>query len=342
LLSIISDVLDLSKIEAGRVQIENANFHLSALLGSVQSIIAESARAKGLIVRVDPNAVPNWLRGDPTRLRQALLNFASNAVKFTEQGSISLRAKLLREDTDELMVRFAVEDTGIGIPPEQLPRLFRAFEQADASITRKYGGTGLGLAISHRLVLLMGGECGAESQPGVGSTFWFTARLLRGHGIEASPQLDDRSDAETQLRQRHRGARILLAEDNEVNLEVALAMLHGVGFDVDTASDGRQALNLAAAVPYDLVLMDMQMPEMGGLEATRSIRALAGWQTRPILALTANAFDDDRQACLAAGMSDFLAKPMAASHLYASLLRWLDAGVRRSQAEASIAVATES
>jgi PAS domain S-box-containing protein len=337
LLSIISDVLDLSKIEAGRVQIESANFHLSSILDSVQSIVGDSARAKGLTVRVDTTDMPHWLRGDPTRLRQALLNFASNAVKFTEQGSISLNARLLHDDGDGLMVRFAVVDTGIGIPPEQLPRLFQAFEQADASITRKYGGTGLGLAISQRLAGLMGGECGAESEPGVGSTFWFTARLLRGHGVETSLHLDDNSDAETQLRQRHRGARILLAEDNEVNLEVALAMLHGVGLDVDIATDGREALRLAAAGLYDLVLMDMQMPEMGGLEATRSIRALAGWQTRPILALTANAFDDDRQACLAAGMSDFLAKPMAVSDLYAALLRWLDASVRRSDADARAA-----
>lgn len=332
LLSIINDVLDLSKIEAGRVQIESTNFHLSAVLDNVQSIVAESARAKGLSVHVDSNAVPHWLRGDPTRLRQALLNFASNAVKFTTQGSIVIRAKLLRDDGDVLTVRFAVEDTGIGIEPAQLSRLFRAFEQADASITRKYGGTGLGLAISQRLAQLMGGTCGAESEPGEGSTFWFTARLLHGHGIRPLPQVDDNTSAETQLRQRHHGARILLAEDNEVNLEVALAMLHGVGLDVTTAGDGLEALRLAAASSYDLVLMDMQMPEMGGLEATRSIRAIPGWQSRPILALTANAFDDDRQACLQAGMNDFIVKPMAPHQFYEALLRWLDAGVNRAGA----------
>ncbi len=330
LLSIINDVLDLSKIEAGRVQVENTNFHLSAVLDSVQSIIAEAARAKGLSVGIDGNAVPIWLRGDPTRLRQALLNFASNAVKFTEQGSIALKAKLLRTEGDELVVRFAVEDTGIGITPEQLPRLFQAFGQADASITRKFGGTGLGLVISQRLARLMGGECGVESEPGVGSTFWFTVRLLRGHGVLPAQPMDTTTDAEMQLRQRHRGARILLVEDNEVNLEVALAMLHGVGMDVDTAMDGREAVRLAAAGVYDLVLMDMQMPEMGGLEATRAIRGLAGWQTRPILALTANAFDEDRQACAAAGMNDFITKPMQVGRLHEALLRWLDGDANRS------------
>ncbi len=324
LLSIINDVLDLSKIEAGRVQIEATDFHLSAILDNVQSIVADAARAKGLEILVDSNAVPMWLRGDPTRLRQALLNFASNAVKFTERGQISLRAKLLSDEGGELLVRFEVEDTGIGMTPEQLPRLFQAFEQADESITRKFGGTGLGLAISQRLARLMGGECGVESTAGIGSTFWFTAHLQRGHGVTPSGTSTVVAGADVQLRERHRGRRILLAEDNEVNLEVALAMLHGVGLHVDTAADGREALTLAQAGAYDLVLMDMQMPDIGGLEATRAIRALPGWQDCPIVALTANAFDEDRRACAAAGMNDFMSKPMDASALYACLLRWPD------------------
>ena len=240
------------------------------------------------------------------------------------------------------MVRFSVEDTGIGITPEQLPRLFQAFGQADASITRKFGGTGLGLVISQRLARLMGGECGVESEPGVGSTFWFTVRLLRGHGVLPAQPMDTTTDAEMQLRQRHRGARILLVEDNEVNLEVALAMLHGIGMDVETAMDGRAAVRLAADGVYDLVLMDMQMPEMGGLEATRAIRGLRGWQARPILALTANAFDEDRQACAAAGMDDFITKPMEVGRLYETLLRWLDGGGSRSADDRGVQAPTGS
>jgi signal transduction histidine kinase/ActR/RegA family two-component response regulator len=326
LLSLINDVLDLSKIEAGRVQLEATNFHLSAVLDAAASIIAESARAKGLKVVIDANAVPSWLRGDPTRLRQALLNLAGNAVKFTDSGSIALRAKLLEDRGDEMLVRFSVEDTGIGIAAEHIPRLFQAFEQADTSITRKYGGTGLGLAITKRLTALMGGECGVESLPGAGSTFWFTAHLQRGHGILPLADARPVPTAEAQLQRRHRGARILVAEDNEVNQEVLLAMLYGVGLNADIAANGQEAVALAQTRDYQMALMDMQMPVMGGLEATRVLRALPNWAERPILALTANAFDEDREACKAAGMNDFIVKPVDANALYQSILNWLDKG----------------
>jgi signal transduction histidine kinase/CheY-like chemotaxis protein len=329
LLSIVNNILDLSKIEAGGVQLENTNFHLSTILDNVHSIIAQGARDKGLTVEVDGDAVPLWLRGDPTRLRQALLNFAGNAVKFTEKGSIALRAQLLQESGDELLVRFSVQDTGVGVAAEQIPRLFRAFEQADPSITRRFGGTGLGLAITERLAHLMGGECGVESRLGVGSTFWFTAKLHRGHGAKLESKAGSTANAEAQLRLRHPGARILLVEDNEVNRHVAVAMLHGVGLKVDTAVDGFEAVNMAAAGTYDLVLMDMQMPRMGGLEATRAIRLLQGWAGRPIIALTANAFDEDRHASEAAGMNDFISKPMDVNTFYACLLRWLDAAAAK-------------
>jgi PAS domain S-box-containing protein len=339
LLSIVNDILDLSKIEAGRLTLENTSFHLSAVLDSVQSIIAEAARAKGLVVEIDPNAVPHWLRGDPTRLRQAVLNFASNAVKFTEHGRVLLQAKLLRAEGDELQVRFAVSDTGIGIAPGVLSRLFNAFEQADASTTRQYGGTGLGLAITQRLAQLMGGECGVDSVVGEGSTFWFTARLQRGHGVLPPSPQPERASAETLLRRHHRGARGLLAEDNLINREVALALLHGVGFSVDCAGTGREAVAMARGEPYALILMDMQMPEMNGVEATRLIRRLPGAASVPILALTANAFDEDRQECLQAGMNDFVTKPLDVHAFHATLLRWLGMPAATAAAQATATTA---
>jgi len=324
LLAIISDILDLSKIEAGQLQLEQVDFALSALLADVHSILAGPAAAKGLRLSVDAARVPDWLHGDPTRLRQALLNFAGNAVKFTAQGSVALRVQPLQQGAQGLLLRFEVQDSGIGIAPEQLDRLFEPFAQADASTTRRFGGTGLGLAITRHLAHMMGGEVGARSTPGEGSSFWFTAWMQTGQGPQAALRLAPLDDAAAQLQRRHTGARVLLVEDNPVNREVAEALLQVVGLQVESAEDGQQAVQCVLSRPYQVVLMDMQLPGMDGLAATRAIRQVPSLRALPILAMTANAFAEDRQACLEAGMGDFVAKPVNPADLYAALLRSLD------------------
>jgi PAS domain S-box-containing protein len=322
LLSIINDILDLSKIEAGKFVLDEAPVSIGSLLANVNSVVSERARASGLRVLIEGESLPYNLVGDPTRLQQAMLNYAINAIKFTEHGSVTLRTLAQEEAADSVLLRFEVEDTGIGIPPETLPRLFAAFEQADNSTTRKYGGTGLGLAITKRLAEIMGGDAGAVSTAGVGSTFWFTARLKKS--ADAHVELTPLSaDAEEVLRKRHGGRRVLIVDDEPVNREVAKMLLEDTGVLIDTADDGSEAVAMAQKTDYAAILMDMQMPTLNGLEATRRIRQHADRQHTPIIAMTANAFAEDKARCLEAGMSDFMVKPFDPETLFSILLRAL-------------------
>ena len=324
LLSVINDVLDISKIEAGKLSLEEAPVIVGALLANVSSILAERVRAQGIQLLIEAEQLPHNLLGDPTRLQQALLNFATNAVKFTEHGTVTLRALKQEEMADSVMMRFEVRDTGIGIAPEAMARLFRPFEQADNSTTRKYGGTGLGLAITRRLAEMMGGTVGAESSPGVGSTFWFTVNLKKNGALAAPIMTAITIDAETEIRRRHAGQRILVVDDEPINREIALIELEDIDLCVDTAEDGAEAVAMAQKNHYAAIFMDMQMPNLNGVEATQQIRLLPGYRNVPIIAMTANAFAEDKERCLKAGMNHFLTKPFNPDEMFVILLRSLD------------------
>jgi len=324
LLALIDDILDLSRIEAGKLAIEPEDFDLGALLGRVQSLLGERAESKGLELVVRAGALPERVRGDPTRLMQALLNLAGNAVKFTDRGGVTISAQVLREATEGWQLRFEVADTGPGITPERQARLFQPFEQGDASATRRYGGSGLGLTITQQVVALMGGTLELHSRLGEGTCVSIELPLQRP---VAQPSPRPAVDAEQALRSRHAGRRVLLVEDNELNQIVAGELLRRVDLSVSVAGDGAQALEHARREPPDLMLMDVHMPVQDGLAATRAWRAHeteAGLRRLPVIALTATAFADEREACRAAGMDDHVAKPIDAPHLYATLLRWLD------------------
>jgi len=329
LLGLINDILDFSKVEAGKLDLERAEFDLQALLDNTNTLVAERCQAKGLALAFDvaPD-VPARLVGDALRIGQILLNYANNAVKFTERGHVRIAVGVAERTQQEVLLRFEVRDTGIGLTAEQISRLFQSFTQADASTTRKFGGTGLGLAISRKLAELMGGEVGVDSEMGQGSTFWFSVRLgiAARTPCESAPALDPAAAA---CLAQVQGARVLLVEDNDINQQVARELLEDLGLAVDIAGDGQVAVEMVRRQAYALVLMDMQMPVMDGVTATREIRKLPGMARLPIIAMTANAMEQDRRRCVEAGMNDVVIKPVEPQDLHAAVALWLAPGDSR-------------
>jgi len=352
LLSIINDILDVSRAEAGKIQIEHREFNIRTVITDLVELLDESARLRGLKLAFHVHDdVPNYVIGDQTRLLQVLTNFVSNAVKFTDEGGVFIELNLensLLNGTDPCL-RFSVKDTGIGIPGDVQNKLFDPFTQADSSLIRKFGGTGLGLAIAKQLVGAMGGEIGVQSEPGAGSEFWCTLSFGRtdrkssaSHGSEGFPSdvrvFNEIGDKAVNVgcektNSNENGiesiaafsSHVLLAEDNEINAEVAIAMFRNLGCSVDAVADGRKAINAISRNLYDIVFMDCQMPEMDGFEATRLIRERESANSAdrlPVIALTANAILGDREDCLDAGMDDYITKPFSHADLKQSLLRW--------------------
>ncbi len=325
---ILNDILDLSKLEAGRFAFEAIDFAPQTLVETVANVARASAKSKGLAVRVelDPN-LPPTLRGDAARIRQVLLNLASNAVKFTDEGEVTISAVCQARRDLLATVEWTVTDSGIGIAPEKLDQLFSDFAQADASISRRFGGTGLGLAISRRIIEQMGGTIGVLSTPGEGSTFRFTL-VLPWSQAQASDQAAGRDEADelkARIAELDRSMKVLVAEDDAVNRMVVSKMLGAFDVELRVVADGVQAVEATSEGDYDVVLMDVRMPDMDGLAATRAIRAQGGrFEALPIIALTANAFPEDVKICREAGMSDFLAKPLRKPALASALLRALD------------------
>jgi CheY-like chemotaxis protein/HPt (histidine-containing phosphotransfer) domain-containing protein len=340
LLSIINDILDFSKIEAGKFEIEHVDFNLRQLVEEIGYLFAQPAKAKGLdLVCSVPEKVSLDVNGDPVRVRQILTNLVSNAVKFTSRGDVTIRAMLLDETQERARFRFEVQDSGIGISEEAQARLFSAFVQADSSTTRRYGGSGLGLAIAKRLVEIMGGQIGLHSEAGRGTLFWFEIPLRKQDPIKGSlldrsqqgPTADGAALSAAAVVPARLGGRVLVAEDNPVNQAVAGAMLESLGVTYRLADNGQIVLDRVMLENFDLVLMDCQMPEMDGFEASQQIRSRQREgllpSNLPIIALTANAVEGDRERCLAAGMDDYLTKPFTRERLAATLQRWLPPSV---------------
>lgn len=322
LLTLLNDILDISKLEAGRMSLDNTDFSVAEVLENTVSLLAPQAASKRLTLNIalDP-AVPLRCRGDGGRLGQIMMNLTSNAIKFTETGTITLRARLVGADAETSHLGFDVVDTGPGISTADQARLFTRFTQLDASTSRQHGGTGLGLAICQELVILMGGKIGVENNRGQGSRFWFTVRVQRASTVPYTGPTP-RAIPLPRLPKAVQPRRILVAEDNPVNRKVVSAILQRAGHNVDLVANGQEAMDAVTTVPYDLVLMDAHMPEMDGIEATRAIRAGAtSARNIPIIALTADALSGDRERYIAAGMTDYIAKPIEAAELLATITR---------------------
>jgi CheY-like chemotaxis protein len=323
--SIINDILDLSKMDSGKFVLESREFSMVEIMDQTTSILSALADEKGIDIQVDLEPIEYSLVGDPTRISQILLNFGSNAIKFSEKGWITLRLRVVNESVDQVTLLMEVQDEGVGISPEVQERLFMAFEQADSSTTRKYGGTGLGLAISKSLAEMMGGKVGVDSRLGEGSRFWATIVLTKGQQASVALSYQDHveEDASRVLAQGFYGRHLLLVEDEPINQEIAKEILLETGLQIQVANNGLEAIEWLKKENFDLVLMDVQMPLMGGLEATREIRNKLGEIEIPVLAMTASAFEEDKRRCLDAGMNDFIPKPIDPSVLYDKLLYWL-------------------
>ncbi len=333
LLTLINDILDVSKLEAGKLELEETTFNLEREFDHITSLVGGRASDRGIDFRMELEPdMPGWLRADCVRLRQIVLNLVSNAIKFTERGSVTVSASHHMLDDETCELRVAVRDTGIGISADVREKLFTRFTQADSSTSRKYGGTGLGLSISKQLIELMGGAIGVEGAPGEGSTFWFTIPC----GLGAPPDAVE-ADLEAPPMARTGPLRILVAEDNQVNQWLITGIIGKAGHHAEVVGNGIEAVQSVQSAPYDLVLMDVQMPEMDGLAATKNIRRLPGPEGGiPIVALTANAMAGDREDYLSAGMNDYVAKPIEPKALFAAIARAVG---RRETARVAAALA---
>lgn len=324
LLEIINSILDLSKIEAGKINLEELPIDIKSIFTNIMYILSDSAKSKNINLIVENQEWPLNLCGDAIRIQQALLNFGINAIKFTEKGMVTFRAFIQEENSDNLLMRFEVMDSGIGILPEKLPHLFKDYVQADHTLTSKQEGTGLGLAITRKLAELMGGESGVQSTHLVGSTFWFTVRLKKKIDNISAKLSKLKPNAELIIKNNYAGSRILIIDDEPLNLELIKTLLEEAQLKVSTSIDGFHAIAKAKEIQFDLLFMDLHMPKLGGIDAAKLIKQIPGYQSTPIIAMTANTFVENKNICIEAGMADFLIKPFGPEILFEKTLYWLE------------------